>query len=151
MSKEAKSTIPEIFYDQLDDPKTTDGLTALEGLSKVLGLGESFVGFREVNDAIVTKNETPIDEAKRDEREVGRRIVGILQEYPWIGMAAGSGRAGVTSRNLDIWTGNHLFDNFPAMFGITQHEADSFRAMVQNSFGTPEYDQFMEDIGVPSA
>lgn len=146
MSSEAYISDPEALYGQLDEPHTDDALVALNGLKKNLGIDDPQAGLREVNNAMSADIKAP----KRDEKEVGRRIVGLLRQYPWLQPTTVVDRDGdrVTSANLDIWAGNHLFDDHPNLFGITPREGAAFRGTIQTIAGTSEYQQLCEAIGV---
>lgn len=148
MSNSIKVSTPEVFYDQLDNPQTDDLSVAVLGLAEILGMEKRLYTLPEISQALIDQSSEEITLDARDDEEVGRRIVGLLRQYPWLQPVTRIDREddAVTSANLDIWAGNHLFDDSPGLFGITPAEGSKFRAMIQGVVGTPEFQQVCENI-----
>ncbi len=67
--------------------------------------------------------------ASRPVVEVAERIITLFQGYPWLIRGAMQDQP-LDSRMLDCLIGNHEFDDFPGLYGITLGEASNLRGAV---------------------
>ncbi len=122
---------PEIYYDQLDDPQTTDIGVAMRGLIKILNPPHPdtrTADWYDISRAMIEGSSTVLDK-ERSLMDISARIVGLMRQYPWLQgfMRHEPQGAPISIRDLDQWAGNHVFDDYPGLFGITQTESHIFR------------------------
>lgn len=123
---------PEVIYEQLPEPQTTEAWVAMEGLVKILNLKVEFDVWHHISRTMVGRSEVEL-EAFRETPAILSRAAGLMDQYPWLQEIRPprlNRETALTTRNFDIWAGNHLFDDFPGLFGITQIESHKLRGAV---------------------
>lgn len=132
MALDLRISTPEVYYNQLDHPQTAQSNIARRGLVKVLNLdpnpGWRDVSWYDISSCMIEASNTVLKE-ERDLIGISSRIVGLMRQYPWLQgfMRYEDEGAPISVKDLDQWAGNHVFDDYPGLFGITQHESHIFR------------------------
>ena len=69
----------------------------------------------------------------------------LLTDVPWNYGVWNDEQRVYTAESLEILTANHLFDDFPKIFGITQKEGWDVRGYIQTDAGREDY-EFVKEL-----
>ena len=70
--------------------------------------------------------------------DFGVHVVDLIGKYPFLRgnpqRAIGQSPLDscITAKTFDAWVGNHLFDDYPHLFGVTKNEAHGFRGAINS-------------------
>lgn len=138
-------TKPELLYERVAvridgslpiQSRATAGLVAL---SSELGIADT-ENFSILNEALGSLSDIRIERDTLDVEAIGVQILGLIRQHPFLRrMPIFSGnrrstfdREAISAKQFDAWIGNHLFDDYPNMFGITEGEAHDLRGYVNS-------------------
>jgi hypothetical protein len=150
---------PEIIYAKLDEPHTPDVYIAAAGLTSVLHMPlsraierRSYIrdDLMDVSDVMISHETAITLPEERDPKEIGGILLGLLGKYPWLqrlypGIEA-QDSIFITERDFLVWSADHVFDDFPGFFGITEREAKMVRSQIMASPDAGA--EFAHDLGL---
>lgn len=143
-------TNPEIIYRHIElDTSATIPRQVTAGrlaLASILGVShENCNNLYLLNEAMVHARHPESKQTIFAEREsltspldFGVHVVNLISKYPFLrgypqlAIKQSSNDYRITAKTFDAWVANHLFDNYPHLFGVTKGEAHGFRGVVNS-------------------
>lgn len=142
---------PVPLYDSLK-PGITEWSDARPEIAVALGLSPKIYSDKYViNNVMLAKANHEIPE--RDWGEIGQQVVDMIRRYPFLmnGYYRVDGTLMPSGRTFDDLVGNHHIDDFPALFGLGQHEGHELRGMIngrQPHDPSKPYRAFCKSVGL---
>jgi len=137
MIKKETISQPELFFEQLVDPQNPKKDIAMQGLYKILGIKAEGPILSWLPISAMMMDGSGLEATPSREIPVIMKRINLLSnQYPWLlkSFAKLSTEASLTAKDFKYWARDHVFDDFPGLFGISHYEAVDLRSSVMIDF-----------------
>jgi hypothetical protein len=140
---------PERIYDRLENPQTDDIGEVESQLIGLLGLETSGATLEEISTALTTQ--TGILGVERSGYLLASHVIDMLRQYPWLRSVCNNPELNLplTAWELGSMAGNHAFDDYFGLFGISVYEGNVLRGEFQARSDQEALRAFSQELGIP--